>query len=281
MRSAKFLTRKKRGVRLKTDRSLRVVKLLLFRLKRSKWLSALVILIFLLFALAFVYIHSDVFFLRKIVVTGNLGTFVTSDDIKVAISDELAQSTIRLNTGELQDMLLNKYETIKQISLTKKFPDTLLVNVVEKSPAIAIKQGESVYVFDAFGNYITKLNAPVKLTIPVAKILEKKNEEPVDINSYFSSAPILLQIVRLDWDILGLRLKSINLDELSVYLDVVPTSPESNFNVQILLSRNLDVTEQYQRLSVLLKSKKVNLEKTSQIDLRFERIVVRPKQAAK
>lgn len=62
-----------------------------------------------------------------------------------------------VNTDEVKAALSDRFHTVENITITKKFPDQLIISATEKSPAAIYDDGKKYYYIDQDGNMLREI----------------------------------------------------------------------------------------------------------------------------
>lgn len=123
------------------------------RRRRRRRLGALYAPLSLLLILAALAAGSLVFFrVNTITVTGNIR--YTQEEILAAAQVETGNNLFRLNKAHMAEEISLTLPYIRDISIRRKLPDTLLIHVEESHAAAAIQGEDGWYLLDARGKLL-------------------------------------------------------------------------------------------------------------------------------
>ena len=63
-----------------------------------------------------------------------------------------------VRSSKVQNQLQNDFKKIKEVSITKKFPSTLIVNITERKPALIFSTGGHYYIVDDSGQAFEEIS---------------------------------------------------------------------------------------------------------------------------
>ncbi|GAA0075923.1 FtsQ-type POTRA domain-containing protein [Clostridium sp. CTA-5] len=118
----------------------------ILRAKRKRFIKKLiVILLFLVIGVIIFITKSGVFIVRKVAVTGN--PIITGDDVKERCEKILGDNIFFVNKKDLiEEAKKNPY--VDTVTVTKKFPKQVNINVVEKEGIYYINKDDKKYIFN-------------------------------------------------------------------------------------------------------------------------------------
>jgi cell division protein FtsQ len=114
------------------------------------------------------YITSNNYFaLKEIHVAGNAK--LSYGDILKAGNVSLGLNALEMNVGEVEQ-LLSDNPWIESVTVRREIPNKLRINVVEKTPAFWIRQGDGLYFADAHGKVIAPMHAGEMASLPILAV---------------------------------------------------------------------------------------------------------------
>lgn len=169
------------------------------------------------------------------------------------------KSIVIFSAQNLENDLKNQFSCIKEVTVKKKFPSTLVITsqiseflVKIESTSFALTQ--SGLVVEPVGQLPTAINIPQAATLSLgAELKDKKTLKALELASKLS---------RTDFSAASIRIVE---DDLVVY-------PSQDFAVTFTAKKDLD--NQIDSLQQVLARSKIDATKIAKIDLRFDRPVI-------
>ncbi len=220
-------------------------------------------LVILVPTLTYLIVFKSQFFTVKAIVVSGTHRFVNQTDLKSLVrSNTFGKNLIFLDKSNLTYDILNSFQGARQVKVSKRFPSTLNLVVVERKPfAVIYNTKNENYLVDEDG-YVLGFADPSTKDLP--KILY--NEE-IKIGSFIPRhlVPLYLEILTVSNEE-GMKVSSIsaNSNYVSVYAN----------NVLALFSFEKDRGNSIRVLSKLLQQLAVEGKKPKKIDLRFDKVIV-------
>ena len=214
-------------------------------------------------ALVYLILFKSQFFVVKTVVVSGTHRFVNENDLKALThSNTYGKNLIFLDRAVLVQNILNSFQGAQQVKISKRYPSSLNITVVERKPFAVIYNAKNEnYLVDEDG-YVLGFADPNTKDLP--KILY---DEKIKIGSFIPRhlAPLYLEILTISREE-GMKVSSIsaNSNYVSVYAN----------DVLALFSFEKDRGNSIHVLSKLLRQLAVEGKKPKKIDLRFDKVIV-------
>lgn len=227
-----------------------------------KFMLAVIAMVLFVYA---VFYKFEVLNVRNIEVTGS-GSFVNNTDLKeVVISKVRGKNILTVKPGQLEALLMESFQGAKDIGVTKKLPDTVVVTVQERKPLALVytDNDDNLYLVDE-GGYI--LGIVDENTSNLPKIYYKESEIHVGYFLDKSFVPVYLEVLE-SMDKEKLKASSVSVSKRSVQLI-------AQDSVEVLLSRSKDISESVKALAQLLQQVSAEGENLRKVDLRYDKVIV-------
>lgn len=176
---------------------------------------------FLVFACAVIFVvflilvYENFFNVKKVRVTGDFTQEFSGDDILAQSGVEIGDNLFRVNKKEVEQRLLSKFSCIDKVTISKKFPATLILDVDVYTPAMLLQLGEDCYILSHDTKVLKVLGEGEEIPVGVCKIeansidecvegefVKFENEEEaeilIEIYSAFEKAGIAKRLTYLD-----------------------------------------------------------------------------------
>ncbi|MBN1463188.1 MAG: cell division protein FtsQ/DivIB, partial [Paludibacteraceae bacterium] len=218
----------------------------------------------LVLGLIYFFLSSDCFAISKVDVKGTHEYVNAKDVYEVSLSSSVDKNIFLFKTTDLEEKLTTNYLGAKSFKVTKKFPHTLLIDVMERFPIAIVhdEKEENFYLVDDEG-YVLGYTEKENQQYP---ILKYKGEISVGLFIDKNIVPLYLELTNLLSDN-SVRVTSISFDPRSVNFYV-------ENGVEVLLGRDKNVFEAIQAISALVKKAETSEEEISRIDLRYDKVIV-------
>lgn len=134
-----------------------------------------VFLFLLVFAALFIFLNfkTDFFNVKKVIVDGNLE--LTAEQVEFA-SGAVDENIFAIKKKKIKDNL-EMHPYIKTASVSKKYPSSIKVSIIERKEVLEIKD-KDVYVYvDEEGKVLKILSKPLEKKLPILKGPKVKNYE--------------------------------------------------------------------------------------------------------
>lgn len=155
------------------------------KLKRKKRITILIITILLLSILFIVLLTQTTFFhVKNIEVNGNFS--IEKDKVLTALGINKGENIFRLSIDDIEDNLL-RHPYIKQVKIDRKFPNKVMINLVERKETLVYEMNDTYIIMDNEGYVLNILSEFKNNEIPSLKSdkpLEVKTSEKVDFENY-------------------------------------------------------------------------------------------------
>ncbi|MEA3356887.1 MAG: FtsQ-type POTRA domain-containing protein [Patescibacteria group bacterium] len=210
--------------------------------------------------------------------------YVTSNDVQLELVDYIGQRLFKVNLDEVQHQIRNEFAFVSQVYVTKKFPNSLVVRIVERQPAIIINSPGEVPSGDALDSevpndkYIVGTKGVVLddcvhrdslcSNLPECNICSSSEDIIIGQIPLILELDSVLQIVSGIKD-MGLIAKTNSIPKSHVIVVELDDATQIIFSTKSDIDEQLDIFE-YTRENLLLQGKTYK-----EIDLRFERPIVR------
>ncbi|NOZ68494.1 MAG: FtsQ-type POTRA domain-containing protein [Deferribacteres bacterium] len=116
------------------------------------------------------------FRVREIVVYGNYQ--LGREDIVGRINVKKGDSLLSVNLEDI-DRRLRQSAWIREVSLKKRFPDTLMIKIEEAVPKALLRIKKRLYLIDGEGRILERIRGESTLFLPVIKDINPKNKKAV------------------------------------------------------------------------------------------------------
>lgn len=226
------------------------------------FLKAIVLISVLVVLLHFLLL-SGYFSIREVTVEG-AQRFVNAEDVKqIAASSSLDKNIFVYNATDLAANLKDNFLGANDILVTRKYPKTINVKVIERQPiAIIFKDELEQFLVDKDG-YVLGYTSPENTNLP--KIHYK---EDISVGLFIDKnlVPIYSELTSL------LQLEGIKVSSLSFHPKHISFSLNAGEHILIGLEKNM--LEAVKALSALLKQADVENKVIQRIDLRYDKVIV-------
>jgi cell division septal protein FtsQ len=116
------------------------------------------------------------FSIKEIIVSGNY--HLDRDDIIGSINIKNGDQLLNVQFKDVDDKL-GKNPWIKEVSLKKQLPGTLLINIEEAVPKALLRIKRKLYLIDSEGRILERIKGDSMLFLPVIKDIRPKNEKGI------------------------------------------------------------------------------------------------------
>jgi cell division septal protein FtsQ len=116
------------------------------------------------------------FSIKEIIVSGNY--YLDRDDIIGSINIKNGDQLLNVQFKDVDDKL-GKNPWIKEVSLKKQLPGTLLINIEEAVPKALLRIKRKLYLIDSEGRILERIKGDSMLFLPVIKDIRPKNEKGI------------------------------------------------------------------------------------------------------
>ena len=206
--------------------------------------------------------NSTFFNVKKVQVVGSQ-SFVSSADIESVVLAKVSEKSLfRINAFELQTSLLKNFQGAKDIKVEKKYPHTLHLSVVERTPLAVIHSKGNYYLADDEG-YVLGLVDANDTNLPVIEYTQDIN---VGLFLDRQLVPVYLQLLKaLEENNLNVSSLSASKNYMSFYL---------NDNIQVYVDTAKDISTSIFTLSKLYNQLAQGEKQAKKIDLRYDKVIV-------
>ncbi|MBU0708425.1 FtsQ-type POTRA domain-containing protein [Patescibacteria group bacterium] len=127
-----------------------------------------IILVIMLFACStYLVFRSDIFLVRNLEFITDKplrGSVLTEGDLRIVLDHYITRSMFRINTGELQASLLDKYLALKEVKIERHFPDSLYIFWQEREALVVVVKDGKKFLVDHEGLLYAEI--PGEVNIP-------------------------------------------------------------------------------------------------------------------
>lgn len=116
------------------------------------------------------------FSIKEIIVSGNY--HLDRDDIIGSINIKNGDQLLNVQFEDVYDKL-GKNPWIKEVSLKKQLPGTLLIDIEEAVPKALLRIKRKLYLIDREGRILERIKGDSMLFLPVIKDIRPKNEKGI------------------------------------------------------------------------------------------------------
>lgn len=222
-------------------------------------------LIITLFILGVVFwLRSDFWQIKKISCQVN-GDPCSADLWAELMNETLGRNIFFLSSGKLSEKIKKNHPEFFQVKISKQFPQNLLFEIKVRKAVVAIgKEGGDFYLADKEGVLLEKINQPANW--PLVLLGEAMSQK---VGEKIQDEMILKEIKILNESKLRL------LEPKSAQATSEKTI-EVWFkdDLQVLFSGQKEIGEQLDSLQFIYERTKIEGEKPSKIDLRFDKPVI-------
>lgn len=152
------------------------------RRRRLWWLSAAGLILALVLAWAVLW-FSPVLAVRTVTVSGN--DLLTTEQVQQAAAIPQGVSLLALDLGALADRIAS-LPAVAEVSLTRSWPDTVVIEVSEREPRLAIPVGQEYLIADASG-VVFDLRSKASKGLIVVEADPGDRERLVDAGTVYSA----------------------------------------------------------------------------------------------
>lgn len=123
-------------------------------------------LAFLTFLAGIVYFrNADVLKLKRVLVTGKISQ-ASEQDIVILSGLSPGQSLVTIDLEDIKSSI-EKHPWVKNATLRRSFPDTIMVHVTERNPVAILLTGNKMYLIDDTGKPFTMLKPGMPADLPI------------------------------------------------------------------------------------------------------------------
>ena len=233
-------------------------------LKYYKIVAVLIFIVLFVYGMYKYYLSADMFMIQDTEITG-ARNFVNKEDVKNLVEEQSLKKHIKdVDTGYIEAILSESFQGAKEITVTKKYPNTISVQVEERKPLaiLSSKKEEDFYLVDDVGY-----------------ILGNVDDQNTNLPKVLYSGPlhvgytIDVDLIPLYLDLISsidenkLRASSISVDtkHIDFYID----------GIQVLIGKNKDVSTSVTVVAELYKQLKLEGKDVKKIDLRYDKVIVK------
>ncbi|ACZ00594.1 cell division protein FtsQ/DivIB [Streptobacillus moniliformis] len=210
----------------------------------------------LLLLIAFVYvvflfIESDFFLVKNVNVEGNI--YLVKEDIASKFDKLKGQSLFLLDLSQMRNKIEEDVR-IDRVDISREFPDTININVIEKVPIGIINKNHKYYYIDKNLNIFAYYNEIKDDNLPIIEINEEKFDDLKELLS----------------NILGTKLYHL-ISEIYSRKEMFVLTLLDGTNVYT----NKDIKSKKYELAYKVYSEEIKENDLEYVDVRFKDIVVK------
>ncbi|MBS4535409.1 FtsQ-type POTRA domain-containing protein [Clostridium sp. D2Q-14] len=165
------------------------------KLKRKKRLIIIIILIFLISILSILLLTQTTFFnVENIEIKGN--SIVKKDEILMASGINEGENIFRISIKKTESSLL-KHPYIKEVKINRRFPNKIIIDLVERKDTLAYEINDTYIIMDSEGYVVNILSEFKNKNIPLIKgdkEINAKVSEKIDFEDYSFLEDILYML---------------------------------------------------------------------------------------
>lgn len=221
-------------------------------------------LLMIVAVLVYTFVLKDVnYFLIKYININGTKTFVAKEDVDVVVRNKVLNSNIfSIHTKDIQQIVKENFMGVKNVIVQKKYPNTINIDITERTPIAVIHDIDNYYLVDEEG-FILGVIDPKDSNLPQIIYDGKLN-----VGEYIDEklVPIYLNLVQ------SLDQNSINATSISLSQNYI-VFYDKDF-IKFIISTKKDIFTQVNIIKNLLNqlSKEQNVAK--RIDLRYDKVIV-------
>ena len=203
--------------------------------------------------------------IRSVKIEGSSG-FTNINDLRVVVeSSSLGKNLLTFNSAGLETSLNKTFLSLSRASVSKKFPNTLVVEVTERAPFsyLTLSQTSKLYLIDREGFVLGEMTS-IDSRYP---LIRYSGEEP-KVGSFLASGSASVYVSLLDL----LAQNLIEVQDATLESSVVLVTLRSG--TVVLFSTGSDLAASVDLLKQVLKKYSVENVILKRIDLRYDNVVV-------
>lgn len=242
-------------------------------LNRFFWLFFLSLTIIV--GLVYLFLFSSVFKIKEFQILGC--EKINQEEIKEFFASKKGINIFLVNFKDDLSILTKNYPMISQISLIKKFPNLIFLQIEERKPVIykkilnSFSGEEELFLIDKDGVAFEKI---FEIQSGIVKIKNISQDDAIKLGEQLMEKKDIENILKIQN-----KLNSIN-----VLIEEIEIISSKRFNIktvqgfEIYFNPEKNLASQLEKLEIILKEKiTLNLRKNIEyIDLRFEKIYIYP-----
>jgi cell division septal protein FtsQ len=212
------------------------------------------------------FIYDSTYFDVKDILVYGTKQFVNAEDLEILIDSNLQNRNILyIDERKIENDIIKNFLGAKKITIKKSLPDKLVVNVTERVPLALLYQneGSQLYLIDDDGYVLGKV-APQYMDLPRIQYVQ-------DIEIGKTVAPEIVpttrQIIK-ESDANNLKISSMSFTPKYTRIYIADST-------QALLSNEKDFGLSIKLLSSMLKKLSLEGKNVNQIDLRYDKVIVK------
>ena len=225
---------------------------------KIRWTVSMIFFSILTFA--FIFFLNDFFRIKEIKIINN--------DFIIGLEEYKNRNLIFISEKNIEENLLKKNSAVNKVSIEKKYPSTLIINVTVEKPLAHLIASQGFFYLSSQGEILSKSKSPDK-SLPLIRHYQKLNSQtfkPGDMLGYkdIIQALNLLKAVQE----FGFKIDNVDINGVNMIL----------FNLgdkKIIFSSERQVAEQIYQWQQIIKQFKVEGKAFKEIDLRYDKPIVR------
>lgn len=243
-----------------------------FQLFWTKYGGALValslfgILIFLLFNL-------NIFYVQNFIVTSfdeEELVYIDDEEVQDSLIEYIGQRLFQLDVNEVESTVLESFTFVMEVYVSKRVPNSVTVKIVERIPTLTIKFEKVDYLIDDDGIVLCTCEdySDACEGIPSVVVTGYKREIEIGQKPFITEIDEVVEIASLETDV-GVKMTEFLVPTEDVISVTFEDSTRAIFSTEKQISDQIE-TYSYTRENLLLKN-----ESFKEIDLRYDRPVIR------
>lgn len=217
------------------------------------------------FILTFVACLALFYFVKK---TFSISTItVLGGDIEG--TREMAGELIFLvNEKKVEEKLFNKNADLKNVSVTKKFPSSIIITITKEEPIAVLRLTDGYYYLSSFGRILYKRRL-LEIPLPIITSFEKVYYSNYETGEQIRSKDIQYSLFFIDkMKDLGIYIKTVAI----LGFDVLVLNAD---NTSYMITTAKDQKSQYSELSQVITHLSIEGKGYKTLDLRFEKPIIK------
>lgn len=231
---------------------------------QKRFLRALFLILLSILAFYF-FFRSSIFNISQLEVRDNF--YLTPGEIEQLANVPYGSNIFTLDSKVMEQNLL-LHPMVKEVEISRKWPDTVVISVVEREPVLLVPSEQGFLALDATGVYLKKVSTISDVGLPLVTGLEvPDNVGPGQVIKDEKLAQALEFLSKTPEDkrhlIMELEVKDNN--QYCVY---------THEGIEVRFGLAAEVEEKFEILAQILKSGELNWQKVKYIDLNTPHIPV-------
>ncbi|KKQ24189.1 MAG: Cell division protein FtsQ [Candidatus Roizmanbacteria bacterium GW2011_GWC2_37_13] len=209
----------------------------------------------------FFYTLNNVFAIKDIEIESDKKDLIGIQELKKS-------NLIFISQKEIKELIIKKNPEVDKVTIEKEYPSTLILKIKIERPIANLLVNQGYFYLSSFGKILLKSKNPVK-ELPIINYYQKLN-----FQSYSAGNVLTYKDIKLTLDLI---IGVIDLGFKIVYIDISGVNMLL-FNVgekKIIFSSEKEAGSQLFQLQQIVKQFKVEGRAFKEIDLRYDKPVVR------